>query len=142
MTASRSLAPRSGAPSSSPRSISTRRPTGTASATSSPKSPATGRCGRNRPDPRSGPSPPGAIAMSPTRARLPLLALFALALLAPASGPFCASRLAAEEPAQAGVALTIDYGDGSQKRIVDLAWRDGLTVFEALQLASKRRCGV
>ena len=37
------------------------------------------------------------------------------------------------------VELTIDYGDGMQKRYPTLPWKDGMTVFDALTWAEKHR---
>jgi hypothetical protein len=45
----------------------------------------------------------------------------------------------AQEPAAKTVSLTADYGDGSEKRFAALPWREGLTVFDALQAAGKAR---
>jgi Domain of unknown function (DUF4430) len=40
------------------------------------------------------------------------------------------------------VRLTIDYGDGVQKSFAALAWKDKLTVFDALQLAAEHPRGI
>ncbi len=48
----------------------------------------------------------------------------------------------AEEPAAKTVSVAVDYGDGSQKTISGIPWKEGQTAFEALQLASKRKCGL
>ena len=50
----------------------------------------------------------------------------------------------AEEPSAPlkAVKLTIDYGDGVQKTFVELPWKDGLTVFAALQSAAKHPRGI
>jgi hypothetical protein len=52
-----------------------------------------------------------------------------------------AAPLAADEPVP-HVRLTIDYGDGVQKAFISLAWKDKLTVFEALQAAEKHPRGI
>jgi hypothetical protein len=49
---------------------------------------------------------------------------------------------AAEEPIAKTVSLAIDYGDGSQKQFAAIPWKEGQTVFDALQLAAKRRSGL
>jgi hypothetical protein len=40
------------------------------------------------------------------------------------------------------VELTIDYGDGMQKRFPVLKWREGLTVFNTMQEADKHPRGI
>ena len=40
------------------------------------------------------------------------------------------------------VVLTIDYGDGMQKRFPQIPWKDGTTVFDALQWADKHPRGI
>jgi hypothetical protein len=76
-------------------------------------------------------------------ARAALLALLALLLT---GGPFAAARRAdSAEPTAAPAAtvrLIIDYGDGVQKHFTQLAWRDGMTVWDALQAASKHPRGI
>src|SRR5262245_50003549 len=66
------------------------------------------------------------------------LLLTALTLTAPAGAA------AAEEPAAAdkAVSLTIDYGDGVQKRFTNLAWQEEATVFDVLQAAMKHTRGI
>lgn len=39
------------------------------------------------------------------------------------------------------VTLTLDYGDGCQKRFVDVPWADGMTVFQLLEKSSKHPRG-
>lgn len=54
-----------------------------------------------------------------------------------------AALAGAEEPAKDGtVKLTIDYGDGVQKVFVALPWKDGQTVFSALEAAAKHPRGI
>ncbi len=48
----------------------------------------------------------------------------------------------AAEPAAKTVELTIDYGDGVQKRFLALQWRDGMTVMDAMQAAKKHKRGI
>jgi len=48
-------------------------------------------------------------------------------------------RLPAQEPAAKTVSLAVEYGDGSEKRFAALPWREGLTVFDALQAASRKK---
>ncbi|HEV3417811.1 MAG TPA: DUF4430 domain-containing protein [Pirellulales bacterium] len=47
-------------------------------------------------------------------------------------------------PAAAGkvVDLVIDYGDGAQKRFTAIAWREGMTVFDALEAAKAHPHGI
>ena len=40
------------------------------------------------------------------------------------------------------VALVVDYGDGMQKRYSSLAWHEGMTVQDALQLAEQHPRGI
>jgi len=54
---------------------------------------------------------------------------------------FVCSALAADEPASA-VRLMIDYGDGSQKAFTSLAWKEKMTVFDALKAAEKHPHGI
>lgn len=49
------------------------------------------------------------------------------------------SAVAAEE---ATVELTIDYGDGVQKRFAALPWKEKMTAYDALKLASQHRRGI
>jgi uncharacterized protein DUF4430 len=62
--------------------------------------------------------------------------LFVLAVLLPA---FAAGSACAAEPT---VRLTIDYGDGVEKTFVALAWREKLTVFDAMQAAAQHPRGI
>lgn len=48
----------------------------------------------------------------------------------------------AADPAEKIVVLTIDFGDGMQKRFTQLPWSDKLTVLGALELAAKHPRGV
>jgi hypothetical protein len=73
-------------------------------------------------------------------------AVFAWPLLPAASG---AGLAAAQEKAQEApaeepprVVLTIDYGDGVEKRFKALEWKPGLTALEALEQASRHRRGI
>lgn len=55
--------------------------------------------------------------------------------------------VAADEPQAANkaaksVRLTIDYGDGVEKVFRELPWKDGMTVFNALEAAAKHRRGI
>jgi hypothetical protein len=40
------------------------------------------------------------------------------------------------------VELTIDYGDGAQKRFTALTWKEKMTVYDALKQASQHRRGI
>jgi len=55
------------------------------------------------------------------------------------SPPAKASSLAAEGKT---VKLVIDYGDGVEKHFPSLAWREGLTVLEAMRLTSANARGL
>ncbi len=49
----------------------------------------------------------------------------------------------AAEPAVAkSVELTVDYGDGVQKRFTALDWQEGLTVLDAMRAAKKYKRGI
>lgn len=50
----------------------------------------------------------------------------------------------AQGPAMAEktVRLTVDYGDGAQKALTELPWKEGTTVFDALQSAAKHPRGI
>jgi hypothetical protein len=48
---------------------------------------------------------------------------------------------AAEQPAPT-IALTIDYGDGVQKHFPRLAWKESMTVLDALQAAQDHPRGI
>ncbi len=54
---------------------------------------------------------------------------------------FVCGSLLADEPASA-VRLTIDYGDGVQKTFTSLAWKEKMTVFDALQAAEHHPRGI
>jgi hypothetical protein len=55
----------------------------------------------------------------------------------PSPQPVSAPTTAAQ-----AVQLTIDYGDGGQKRFTALAWRDGMTVLDALEAAKANQHGI
>lgn len=61
-----------------------------------------------------------------------------LALL-PLYPPAAQRALAAENTA---VTLIVDYGDGVQKHITGIAWKEGMTVLDAMQHAAKHPRGV
>lgn len=67
--------------------------------------------------------------------RVWLLILLAMGLISPLT-------IAAAEPSEKIVTLTIDFGDGVQKRFTQLPWNDKLTVLGALELAAKHHRGV
>ncbi len=73
--------------------------------------------------------------MSSIWRKLILCALFAL--VAASSG----APLAAE-PATKSVELTVDYGDGVQKRFTAIPFADKMTVLDALQAAKKHKRGI
>jgi hypothetical protein len=64
------------------------------------------------------------------------------AFLASFCGLFAADFAAAAEPAAKSVKLTIDYGDGVQKTFKAIDWKQGMTVFDALQAAAKHPRGI
>ena len=47
-----------------------------------------------------------------------------------------------EPPAAKTVRMVVDYGDGVQKHFTKLAWRDGMTVLDALTAAAKHPRGI
>ena len=54
-----------------------------------------------------------------------------------------AGRSAADEPPAAKtVRMVVDYGDGVQKHFTKLAWREGMTVLDALVAAAKHPRGI
>ena len=61
--------------------------------------------------------------------------LFALAAL------LLASSVCGQE-ATSTVRLTVDYGDGATKTFTALAWKDKMTVFDALRAAEKHQRGI
>ena len=74
------------------------------------------------------------------RRSLVLASLVATALATGWTVPRTTAR-AAEEPAKT-VSLAVDYGDGSQKQFTALAWREGLTVLDAVRAAEKHPRGI
>jgi hypothetical protein len=58
--------------------------------------------------------------------------------------PIAANRAAAQADAAGSksVQLTIDYGDGVQKVFRELAWKEGMTVLDALEAAAKHPRGI
>lgn len=52
----------------------------------------------------------------------------------------CPSEVLAEEAKS--VALTIDYGDGVEKRFLGVPWEDGTTVLDVLEFAAKHPRGI
>jgi hypothetical protein len=74
-----------------------------------------------------------------------LVALAAIAIVLPASGcrdkPSPQPNSAPASAAQA-VQLTIDYGDGGQKGLPAIPWRDGMTVLDALESAKANQHGI
>ena len=48
----------------------------------------------------------------------------------------------ASEKTSTSVVLTIDFSDGMQKRFPQLPWKNGMTVFDALQWADKHPRGI
>ena len=74
--------------------------------------------------------------------RSPVMAsVFGLALLSIPLIP-SASSLSADDTSVKAVTLTIDYGDGVQKRFKAIPWNRGMTVLDALQAAAKHPRGV
>jgi Domain of unknown function (DUF4430) len=73
------------------------------------------------------------------------IALTGLALLFAASGcREATTQKPAIAPATAAqtVQLTIDYGDGGQKGLPAIAWREGMTVLDALESAKANQHGI
>jgi hypothetical protein len=56
--------------------------------------------------------------------------------------PLMMALVAMGQDAAPTVRLTIDYGDGVQKSFLTLAWKDKMTVFDALQAAEKHARGI
>jgi hypothetical protein len=55
------------------------------------------------------------------------------------------AKTGAPKPADAkprAIELTIDYGDGVEKRFDDIAWKEGMTVFDVLAAAQKHSHGI
>jgi hypothetical protein len=46
------------------------------------------------------------------------------------------------DPKPQTLELAIDYGDGSEKRFTDIAWKDSMTVFDVLRAAEDRPHGL
>jgi hypothetical protein len=67
--------------------------------------------------------------------RVLLCLLLMSAALAVSSRP-----LLADDPKN--VALTVDYGDGVQKRFTEIAWKDGMTIADLLEAAAKHPRGI
>ena len=40
------------------------------------------------------------------------------------------------------VTLTVDYGDGSQKRFTQIPWKDGMTILHAMRAAQRHKRGI
>lgn len=60
-----------------------------------------------------------------------------------ASVPCTTAELAlAAEPSTPMVVLVVDYGDGVLKQFSSLPWKEGTTVFDALQAAAAHRRGI
>lgn len=68
------------------------------------------------------------------------LALLSLSILIAANG-LGQSACAADESAKT-VSLVVDYGDGVEKHFTALAWREGMTVLDAMQAAEKHARGI
>lgn len=58
-----------------------------------------------------------------------------------AASPSMAQKPSEGAPNTKTVTLTLDYGDGCQKRFVDVPWADGMTVFQLLEKSSKHPRG-
>lgn len=58
--------------------------------------------------------------------------------MCPADSAFAAEG---KSPA-ATVKLIVDYGDGVQKHFTAIAWTDGMTVLDAMEIASRHRRGI
>jgi hypothetical protein len=79
-----------------------------------------------------------------------LVAILAGRLLRPplgeddARGPLVSGADWTPSPPPQGevISLTVDFGNGAQKRLAALPWRNGLTVLDALQEAEKFRPGI
>ncbi len=69
-----------------------------------------------------------------------LLAL--LGLPAPATALGQQEGLQGADPDKPTVTVTIDYGDGAQKRFTDIAWKKEMTVLDAMKVAEKHPRGI
>jgi len=79
----------------------------------------------------------------PNRRRWLMIA--AILMLTAMSGSWSSRQfnsLRAAEPAPATVRLIVDYGDGVQVHFTALAWREGMTVLDALTAAQAHRHGI
>jgi hypothetical protein len=54
----------------------------------------------------------------------------------------CAGEKTPETVTLETVTLIVDYGDGVQKRLTDVAWRDGTTVLDVLKFAQRHPRGI
>lgn len=52
------------------------------------------------------------------------------------------ANVSAAEAVKKTVIMTIDYGDGVEKRFTAIPWRDKMTVLDALEYAQKHRRGI
>ena len=59
-------------------------------------------------------------------------------------GAFAGGHLGADDaqPTRKLVRLVVDYGDGVQKHFTELAWRDEMTVLDAMTAAGKHPRGI
>ena len=71
--------------------------------------------------------------------------VFLILLLALATAPSLLSEEDKSKPDQnraKSVELTVDYGDGAEKRFAKVPWKDGMTVLDSLIWASKHPHGI
>jgi hypothetical protein len=73
-----------------------------------------------------------------TPSRVAILTALACVLAIPVG----ARILTADDPPRPQVQMIVDYGDGVQKHFTALAWRDGMTVLDALELAQQHARGI
>lgn len=82
-----------------------------------------------------------AIHSASRRLRLAVLGIVAILAAAGTSRP--STALGAEpKAASATIQVVIDYGDGFQRRYTSIAWRNGMTVTDALQAVAKHPRGI
>lgn len=74
----------------------------------------------------------------------PFTLIIATLLCWSAAGLVCSDDAAKSDQrdAKPAIELTIDYGDGAQKRFSQVPWTQNMTVFDTLQWASKHPHGI
>ena len=67
---------------------------------------------------------------------------FAPLLGRPAEDEVDTTRLSAKEAPKDAIILTVDYGDGAEKRFTSIPWRSGMKVIDALKWAADHPHGI